>query len=111
MKKTIAILLAMILCCLALVACGAGAKMPADPAKAIVGTWDSKDFPDMGFTYIFEEDGTGSYVGEKISYTIDGNKISIAFEDTESFDTEFEIKGDELNIKDSLGMDTIYVRK
>jgi len=101
----------LLLCWLALTACGAGTKRPADPAEAIIGIWDSKDFPDMGFTYIFEEDGTGSYVGEKITYVIDGSKISIAFEDTEPFDTEFEINGDELNIKDTFGEDTIYVRK
>jgi len=111
MKKALAFLLALIFGCLVLASCGAGKDEPDDPAKAIIGTWDSEDFPGQGFTYVFNEDGTGSYVGEKIFYTIDGNRISISYEGTESFDTEFEIIGNELNIKDSLGEDTFYIRK
>ena len=112
MKRALATLLMLILVCLALASCGAdGKEGPADPAKAIIGTWDSEDFPGQGFTYVFNEDGTGSYVGEKLFYTIDGNRISISYEGTESFDTEFEIIGNELNIKDSLGKDTLYIRK
>ena len=120
MKKTASLLLAALLLCAALCSCGSGKKGAVtdapetaadDPAKAIVGTWESKDFPDMGLVYVFNDDGTGTYAGEKIFWTIDGNKISISYEGTESFDTEFSINGDELNIIDSTGEDTIYIRK
>ena len=113
MKKVVAIVLVLALTLVLFAACAAGGKdsTPADPAKAIVGSWDSEEYPDMGFLYIFNEDGTGSYVGENIRYEINGNKISIWFEGTESFDTQFEIKGDKLNIVDSLGEDVWYVRQ
>ncbi len=80
-------------------------------AKEIVGTWESKDIPNMNFVYIFNEDGTGSYAGAPMTYTIDGNKISILYDGSVPFNSTFEIKGDELIILDSLGEDTVYVRK
>ncbi len=83
----------------------------APAAQGIVGTWEARDYPDMNFIYIFNEDGTGSYMGESMTYVIDGDKISITYVGTESFDTTFELNGDELNIVDSLGADTIYIRK
>ncbi|MBQ6492951.1 MAG: hypothetical protein IJI92_03695 [Erysipelotrichaceae bacterium] len=113
MKKVLTILL--ILGSLLLVSCSsknnAITRGSGDPSKAIIGTWDSKDYPGLGFTYVFKEDGTGTYVGEKIYWKIDGDQISIRTEDTEPFITDYEIKGNELNIVDGIGNDTIYIRK
>ena len=113
MKKVIAILLVLVLGCIALVACGQSEKSedatPADPAKAIVGTWD---YETGGFTYVFNEDGTGDYCGMPFTYTVDGNKLSILYDgNTAPFETEFEVNGNKLNVKDSLGEDTIYIKK
>ena len=41
------------------------------------------------------------------TYTIDGNKLAITY-DTGLFETEYEINGDILNVKDSGGSDTLY---
>ena len=77
----------------------------------IVGKWVHDD----SYTYTFNEDGTGNYdVGKvmKFTYKIDGNKITILYDGNNSaFETEFSIKDDVLNIKDSFGNDTLYKRK
>ncbi|MBR5341593.1 MAG: hypothetical protein IK151_06680 [Erysipelotrichaceae bacterium] len=113
MKKILTVLL--VLCSLVLVSCAKKnegfTRSIYDPAKDIVGTWDSKDYPNMGFTYVFKEDGTGTYFGEKITWSINGDEISIGNEGVEPFVTKYEIKGNELNIVDGLGNDTIYIRK
>ena len=117
MKKIICVLLAMLLCCFAFAACGGSdgnssggnAEKKADPAKAIVGTWE---YENGGYTYVFNNDGTGEYVGKAFTYTVDGNKISILYDgNTAPFETEFSIEGNKLNVKDSLGDDTIYIKK
>ena len=113
MKKVITVLL--VLCSLVLVSCGKKSEVVtrgmSDPSKEIIGTWDSKEYPGFGFTYVFNADGTGSYYGEKITWSIDGDQISIANEGVEPFVTHYEINGNELNIVDGLGNDTIYIRK
>ena len=62
MKKVLTILL--ILGSLLLVSCtsknNAITRGSGDPSKAIIGTWDSKDYPGLGFTYVFEDGGTGT---------------------------------------------------
>ena len=116
MKKILAVLLILALSCAALASCGTSDKkgseaeaVPADPAKAIVGTWT---YETGGFTYTFNEDGTGDYCGMAFTYTVDGNKLSILYENnTAPFETEFEITGNKLNVKDSFGSDTIYVKQ
>ena len=60
---------------------------------------------------VFKEDGTGTYFGEAIKYEVKGNKLSIWWEGTESFDTTFKVKGDELTFKDSTGEDVVFVRQ
>ena len=113
MKKILTVIL--ILCSLVLVSCGSKkeglTRSAGNPAQEIIGTWDSKDYPGFGFTYVFNADGTGSYYGEKIAWSIDGDQISIANEGVEPFVTKYEINGNELNIIDGLGNDTIYIRK
>ena len=48
----------------------------------------------------------------KFKYEIKDNKILITYEgETKPFETEFSIKKNVLNIKDSFGKDTLYRRK
>lgn len=125
MKKIVSLLLVLLLCCFALTACGdsekADSKTGADNAASsekevadvnpIVGTWKYND-SSLNYTYVFKADGTGTYFGEDFTYTVDGNTLSILYEgNTEPFVTEFEIDGDRLNVKDSFGSDTIYIKQ
>ena len=105
MKKFLASLFLVVLCFI-LVGCG--------KESGLVGTWQYKDSD--SFVYTFKADGTGTYtVGDTVmnfTYETDGNNISIKYEGFDSsFDTEYSIDDDVLNIKDSLGDDTLYVRK
>lgn len=104
MKKTVALIILAALC-IALVSCGAS-------KKDLIGTWAPRDY-DFGPEYVlvFNEDGTGTYFGEAITYEVKGSKLSIRFEGTESFDTTFKIKNGELSFKDSQGEDVFWVRK
>ena len=83
----------------------------ASQTVSIVGKWkyDDSDLGDA-FVYNFNADGTGNYTAAgDFTYEIDGNNISITYDTTgATFDTEFEINGDKLNIKDSAGSDTWY---
>ena len=48
----------------------------------------------------------------KCTYKTDGDKLSILYDgNTVSFDTTYSIDGNKLNVKDSLGNDTIYTKK
>ena len=81
--------------------------------KGIVGKWEYKT---GGYTYTFNEDGTGTYdVGStkmEFTYKTDGDKLSITYKgNTTAFETTFTIDKNTLNIKDSFGNDTIYNRK
>lgn len=103
MKKVISVIL-LIALCLTLVSCGNKA--------ALVGTWKPRDMDlDDKYVIVFKEDGTGTYFGDAIKYEVKGKKLSIWFEGTESFDTTFKIKDDELIFKDSNGEDVYLVRK
>ncbi len=91
---------------------GSSSQTSNDPKSAIVGKWMyyDEDFGTLDFTYTFNADGTGNYTAAgNFTYKIDGNKITINY-DNAPFETEFEIKGDTLNIKDSIGNDTLYKR-
>lgn len=106
MKKGVFGGLLVIALCLVLVGCG-----KAKDKNSIVGKWAHGSF-----VYTFNEDKTCSYVAlgttMKCTYEVDGDKLSILFEgNTASFDTTFSIDGNELNVKDSFGEDTIYERK
>ena len=62
--------------------------------------------------YTFNEDGTGEYAGKKFTYKTEGDKISITYDgSTAAFESTYEIKDNQLNIKDSLGNDTVYNKK
>ena len=78
--------------------------------NTIVGKWESKVY--SSYVYTFNEDGTGDYSGVKFTYTTEGNKISIKYDgNSVPFKSTYEIKDNELNIKDSFGNDTIYIKK
>ena len=79
----------------------------------IIGTWE---FEPGGFTYTFNDDGTGKYevVGGLMtfSYEADGSKLTLNYDDgLPSAELEYSIDGDTLNIRDSAGNDTIYHKK
>lgn len=93
---------------------GCGKDKKADKKVSIVGTWVYVDSDQ--FVYTFNKDGSGKYevAGTimEFTYKISGNKLSMTYKgDTEDFETEYSIKDDTLNIKDSLGEDTLYKRK
>ena len=81
--------------------------------SSIVGVWkyDDASLADS-FVYTFNADGTGNYTAAgNFTYKVDGNKISITYDSSgATFETEFEVSGDKLNIIDSLGEDTFYNR-
>ena len=87
--------------------------------NGIVGKWkySGSEFSSLGvdFVYTFNADGTGDYdmSGTKMSFTyiIDGDKLTINYNSSSApFETEYEIKDNVLNVKDSGGNDTFYKR-
>ena len=103
MKKMLSILL-IVSICLMLISCGS--------KKDLVGTWKPRDM-ELGDEYVlvFNEDGTGTYFGEAITYKASGSKLTIQWEGTEPLETTFSIKDDVLITKDSNGEDTFWIRK
>ena len=107
MKKRIQSLLiasVMLVGVLSLTGCG-------EKKNSIVGKWAQGKF-----IYTFNEDKTCQYDASgtimKCTYKIDGDKISILYDgNTLPFETTFSIDGDTLNVKDSLGNDTLYKRQ
>ena len=93
----------------ALTACGSKkADEGGAEAASIVGEWKLDPF-----AYTFNEDGSGQYDAAgtvmKFTYETDGDKLSILYDgNTAPFETTYSISGDELNVKDSSGNDTIY---
>ena len=82
----------------------------ADP---IVGSWE---YESGGYTYTFNADGTGNYDAAgtvmNFTYTTEGDTLSILYDgNTAPFETQYSIDGDKLNVIDSLGNDTIYIKK
>ncbi len=80
----------------------------------IVGQWKSEKLPD--YVYTFNADGTGKYdmAGNflDLKYTTEDGKITITFlaDGYTPVTLNYELDGDRLNIKDSFGNDTFYVR-
>ena len=85
-----------------------------EAAAGLAGSWE---YETGGYTYTFNADGTGTYdVGSgdpmKFTYTDDGTNLSILYDgNTAPFESTYTIEGDKLNIKDSFGSDTIYIKK
>jgi uncharacterized lipoprotein NlpE involved in copper resistance len=109
MKKTLTLILtAMILVAGLFILTGCNNNNSSK--NPIVGQWQYKDY--SSYVYTFNEDGTGEYAGKKFTYKTEGNNISITYEGTTAaFNSTFEIKDNQLIIKDSLGKDTVYNKK
>ena len=78
----------------------------------LIGSWAN------GFyIYTFNEDGTCSYGygsagAMTCTYKTEGDKISILYDgSTAPFETTYKIDGNQLNVVDSFGNDTIYTKK
>ena len=84
------------------------------PAETLVGQWKCESLTDH--IYTFNADGSGQYdmAGNKLdlTYTTENGKITITFlaEGYTPVTLEYVLDGDRLNIKDSFGTDTFYVR-
>ncbi len=113
MKKVIGIVFTVMLLVVTLItfsACGNN-KKEDENKNPIVGSWK---YEGGGYTYTFNEDGTGKYVlgNSEMEFTYeikDNNKLSILYKNsTAAFETEYKIDGDSLNIIDSFGNDTVY---
>jgi len=107
MKKIISSLLVIAVCFL-LIGC-------TKKENGIVGKWETK-LGTYSYVYTFNEDKTCTYDAAgtlmKCTYEIKDDTISILYDgNTAPFETTFSIEGNKLNVKDSLGNDTIYTRK
>ena len=113
MKKILKGVLLTIVLCVSIVtlsACNKGGSEDSKSKNPLVGSWK---YQGGNFTYTFNDDGTGTYDASgnnmEFTYKTDGNKISITYTgNTAAFETEYSIDGDTLNVKDSLGNDTLY---
>ena len=84
--------------------------------SSLIGSWDYAEL--SGMIYTFNADGSGTYdmFGEvmEFTYEADGSTLKITYTDEDvdaPMELEYVIEGDTLNVKDSLGNDTIYKRK
>lgn len=103
--KIIAVICAVV--AVIIVAVVAIVSINSKPATApIVGKW--KYDGSVDYVYTFNEDGSGDYSGMEFTYQTNGNKISIDYKSGGTFETEYEINGSTLNVKDSAGKDTLY---
>ena len=89
---------------------------PADDAAADTGIEGSWEYESGGYIYTFNADGTGTYdisgTIMNFTYTAEGGVLAITYEGSDApMELEYEIDGDKLNVKDSMGSDTIYYRK
>jgi len=102
MKKVLLFALAVVFVCALFILSSCGEK------SNLVGSWT---YPNTPYTYVFKEDGTGSYAGSPITYTTSGDKIAIYFDGTTfPYESTYSIEGNKLNIIDSLGNNTIYIK-
>ena len=114
-KKSIIITAsALIGACSILGACSGG-DGETNNSNSLVGHWASEEF-EGAFVYTFNEDGNGNYdaagVSMPFTYTIDGDKLSILYEnDTTQFETTYKVSDNTLTIKDSLNADVVYNKK
>jgi len=80
----------------------------------LAGKWQSEELSD--YIYTFNGDGTGKYdmAGKvlELNYATEDGKITLTFlqEGYTPVTLDYELDGDRLNIKDSFGKDTFYVK-
>ena len=100
MKKTLSIILAVLIIAVSLCACGAG-------SNSIVGSWTGTN-EGISITMSFEKDGTGvmsalgGLASEKFTYKTEGSTLTITEGDDDDVDTEtfeYSIDGDTLTLK------------
>lgn len=109
MKKFLVTLLVLVGVLVVTTACDS--KKNTNP---LVGSWE---FEGGGYTYTFNEDGTGSYSGMNFTYTTKednekGKVLSVLFEgNTAPTESAYEIKDNKLIVKDYNGVDTVYKKK
>ena len=94
MKKTLCILLAVMILAVSLCACGG--------SNSIVGSW-SGSVEGISVTMSFEDDGTGvmsalgGLASEEFTYTVEGSKINVTTGDeTDAYD--YTLDGDTLTL-------------
>lgn len=86
------------------------------PSKTdpLVGQWQSETLPE--YIYTFNDDKTGQYdmAGKilEMTYSTENGKITLNFltEGYSAVTLDYELDGDRLNIKDSYGKDTFYIK-
>ena len=84
------------------------------PLDTLAGQWQSEELSD--YIYTFNGDGTGKYdmAGKvlELNYATEDGKITLTFleEGYTPVTLDYELDGDKLNIKDSFGKDTFYVK-
>ncbi len=93
----------------------AASEQPSETdTQPLAGQWQSEKLPE--YVYTFKADGTGQYdmAGNvlNLTYTTEDGKITITFlaEGYTPVTLEYVLEGDRLNIKDSFGTDTFYVK-
>ncbi len=79
-------------------------------ARSVLGSWSAS-----GFVYTFKKDGTGVYSygsGEmKFKYTVDKDTLQLTYEnEAEPITTVFSVNGNEMTIRDPLGVDITYTK-
>lgn len=114
MKKTLkAFAIVAILMATMFAITGCGKKSEEKAKDPIVGVWE---YENGGYTYTFNDDGTGNYAyyntKMEFTYKTEGENIEITYKGSSvPLKTVYSINGDTLNVKDSFGKDTIYKRK
>lgn len=91
-------------------------EQSVDPRSpdALVGKWQSERLPD--YVYTFNSDRTGQYdmAGKvlRLTYSAEDGRITIKFleEGYTPVTLNYVLEKDRLNIQDSLGKDTFYVK-
>lgn len=84
------------------------------PINPLSGQWQSEELSD--YIYTFNGDGTGQYdmAGKvlELNYATEDGKITLTFlaEGYTPVTLDYELDSDRLNIKDSFGKDTFYVK-
>lgn len=111
MKKTLKVLAIVAILFSALFALTGCEKSKS--SNPIVGTWK---YEQGDYTYTFKEDGTGDYsfstTKMEFTYKAEDGKLSITYNgSTAPFESDYEVNGDTLNVKDSFGKDTIYKKQ
>ena len=113
MKKNTKIIIAVVVALVVIAGAIAAVLIINNNRKGpLIGSWANGSY-----IYTFNEDGTCSYGygsagAMTCTYKTEGDKISILYDgSTAPFETTYKIDGNQLNVVDSFGNDTIYTKK